>query len=250
MAQSNGVIAWVMFAGVTFAAAASATHPLQTEDTGTQGEGNVEIENGLSWLSTGGSKTFTYQPQVSYGLSPTIDLIVQPSWLSIVDEGGPTARGWGVTNCDAKWRFFGEAPLSFAVRAGATLATNPLGLDNAHGRWWSHAVVVTTYDAAPFTLHGNLGLTQLPSGTGGRSRIGQVSGALMWAANEQLTLTVDGGASTSPDPLRSSWPGTLLVGAVYTIWSGLDVDLGYQSSVRSEVSFRQWLLGLTYRFGL
>jgi hypothetical protein len=173
---------------------------------------------------------------------------LQPSWLTSRDEGTATVRGWGDTNLDAKWRFFGEAPLSFALRAGAALPTNQRGLGLPHGKVSAHALLVATLDAAPFTLHGNLGLTWNPSGIGERTRVGRVSAALMWAADERLTLTVDGGAESNPDPARGSWPATLLVGAIYTIRPGLDVDIGYQSSVRAAVPTREWLVGLTYRF--
>jgi len=227
--------------------AAFAAHPLQTEDTGTQGEGNVELENGLSWSRADGSHVFAYQPQISYGLAPTVDVIVQPSWLD-VHGGGTRTAGWGDTNFDAKWRFFGEAPLSFAVRAGATLATSEEGLGLRHGTVSTHALFVATVDAAPFTVHANLGLSQNPASAGGRTRVGHASAALMWAPNERLTLTVDGGASSNPDPARKSWPATLLAGAIYTVRPGLDVDVGYQSAVAASTPLRQWLMGVTYRF--
>jgi hypothetical protein len=125
-----GVIAAMaaVFAGTVFAA-----HPLQTEDTGTQGAGNVEIENGLSWAHAAGDRLLAYQPQVSVGFSPAFDLIIQPSWLSLRHDAFATVRGRGDSNLDAKWRFFGNDPLSFAVRAGATLATSAhdLGLPQA-----------------------------------------------------------------------------------------------------------------------
>jgi len=248
LADSKRVAAWVIVAGMAVDGAAFAAHPLQTEDTGTQGTGNVEFENGLLRSRAGASKTFVYQPQLSYGASPTLDLIVQPSWLTNRDEGSATVRGWGDTNLDAKWRFFGAAPLSFALRAGATLATNQRGLGLRHGEVSAHALLVATFDAAPFTLHGNLGLSRNPNGTAGRTWVRRVSAALMWAADERLTLTVDGGTESNPDPARGPWPATLLVGAIYTIRPGLDVDIGYQSSVRAAVPTREWLVGLTCRF--
>ncbi len=113
---------------VAFEGIAHAAHPLLTEDTGTQGSGNVEVENGLSWNRTGAATAFMYRPQLSLGLSPTFDLIVQPSWLSSRSEGSVAAQGWGDTNLDAKGRFFGDVPMSLAIRAGVTLATNQRGL--------------------------------------------------------------------------------------------------------------------------
>ena len=227
---------------------AHAAHPLQTEDTGTQGVGNIELENGLSWSRTGGAKAFGYQPQVSFGLTPAFDLIVQASWQRNRDDNGVTVRGLGDTDLDGKWRFFGDAPLSFAVRAGVTLPTSQNGLGFPRGKFGSHAILVATYDAAPFTAHANIALTQNPGGTGERQRVGRISGALTWAASEQLTLAVDAGAAANPDPAKSSWPAALLVGAIYTVQPGFDVDIGYQSSVRTSPKTSQWLVGFTYRF--
>ncbi len=104
--------------------------------------------------------------------------------------------------------------------------------------------------AAPLTLHANLGLTQNPAQTGERSRVGRVSTAVMWAAQQRLTWLVDAGVESNPDPARRSWPGTLLVGAIYTIRPGMDVDAGYRSSVgrSTTTSTHETLLGFTYRF--
>ena len=229
-------------------AAVHAAHPMQTEDTGTQREGNIELENGLDWSRSGGSRDFAYQPQVSYGLTPATDLIVQPSLLRHRD---PTSRlsGWGDTNLDVKWRFFGRAPLSLAVRAGATLATSEDGLGNPHGRTTAHALLAATWDAAPLTVHGNVSLSQNPSGIGLRRTVAGVSAAAMWQLNEQLILTVDGSAAANPDPSRHAWPATLLAGAIYTLRPGLDLDVGWQSSVAAtKPAKRDLLAGLTYRF--
>src|SRR5690242_6130420 len=79
---------------------AHAAHPLQTEDTGTQGTGNIEIENGLQRARSGPDSVIVYQPQVSLGLSTTFDAIVQPSFVSwrTRGPGGPDASGLGDTN--------------------------------------------------------------------------------------------------------------------------------------------------------
>lgn len=252
MAQSTWITLAVLLGGMALAVSARAAHPLETEDTGTQGVGNVELENGLSLVRSAGSMLFTYQPQVSYGLTPSVDLIVQPSWLSARSAGGATDRGSGDTNLDAKWRFFGEAPLSLGVRAGATLATGQRELGNPHGKTTGHALVVATIDVAPFTVHGNVGVTQNPSrdsnGSEQRAWVTRVSCAVMYAASEKLLLTIDGGTGTSSDPARGAWPITMLVGAIYTVLPSVDVDIGYKSSIASSPSAREWLLGLTWRF--
>ncbi len=40
-------------------------HPMLSEDTGTQGLGNFELELGYDWSAFAGSRSFLFQPQLS-----------------------------------------------------------------------------------------------------------------------------------------------------------------------------------------
>ncbi len=226
---------------------AFAAHPLQTEDTGTQGVGNIEIENGLLWLHDGETRSFIYQPQFSYGVRPNLDLIVQPSFQRIHDPGTEVHSGFGDTNLDAKWRFYGRAPWSFGVRVGVQLATAAHDSGLRHGTVGTHEVLVLTYDEAPVTLYGNLGLVQNPANSGQRRQLVSTSAALLWTVNEHLILTTETAAGSNPDPQRGNWPATTLAGLIWTIMPGLDADLGYEIGLQQPTS-RHWLGGLTYRF--
>ena len=229
---------------------AFAAHPLQTEDTGTQGAGNVEIENGLSRARFDATTLTTYQPQVSAGLAPTVDAIVQPSraWLKAPPQAA--SSGWGDTNIDGKWRFWGSDPWSLAVRAGLQAPTSQHGLGLPHGRWSEHALLVATWDDAPTTVHANLGVTRVPRAPGTRENILHVSAAALQGLNERLILTVDGELDQDPDPHRRAWPGSVLAGAIWTARPGLDLDVGYQRSTNARPVNRQWMAGLTWRFSL
>src|SRR6478752_3328011 len=132
------VIAGAVFG---FCRAASAGHPMLTEDTGTQGTGNAELELGYSWANDAGNSSFLFQPQLSYGATPTLDLIVQPSWYSN-DIGDNRVHGAGDTNLDFKWRFLGHDPYSLAVRAGVTAATSQHDIGLPDGRMSEHVVLV------------------------------------------------------------------------------------------------------------
>ena len=231
------------------APAAFAAHPLQTEDTGTQGAGNVEIENGFSRARFDGTTLTTYQPQVSAGISTTFDAIVQPSLVQL-RAPGQSDSGWGDTNLDAKWRFWGSDPWSFGVRAGLLVPTSQHGLGLPHGRVSEHALLVATWDSAPTTVHANLGFTHLPSAPDMRTNVAHVSAALMQAIDERLIFTVDGEFDQDPDPHRHAWPGSALAGVIWTARPGLDLDVGWQRSVDARPVNRQWMAGLTYRFSL
>jgi hypothetical protein len=229
-------------------AASFAAHPLQTEDTGTQGAGNVEIENGFSRQRFDQTTLAIYQPQVSLGLAPTFDAIVQPSWAWQHVSGGAAARGAGDTNVDAKWRFWGADPWSLAIRAGVLAPTGQHGLGLRHGAVSTHALLAATWDGAPTTVHANVGLTHQPDAAGTRRNVLHVSAALMRAIDERLILTVDGELDQDPGPARRAWPGSVLAGAIWTARPGLDLDVGYQASVQARPVDRQWMAGLTYRF--
>lgn len=229
---------------------AFAAHPLQTEDTGTQGAGNVEIENGFARARFDSTTLATYQPQVSMGVAPTLDAIVQPSLVWLHAPAQPAVSGAGDTNIDGKWRFWGSDPWSLAIRAGAQAPTSRKGLGLPHGQWAQHALLVATWDDAPTTVHANLGLTRVPRAAGTRASVAHVSAAVMQALNERVILTVDGGFDQDPDPHRRAWPGSLLAGAIWTARPGLDLDAGWRRSVDARSVNRQWMAGLTYRFSL
>jgi len=230
---------------------AFAAHPLQTEDTGTQGAGNLEIENGLSRARFASITQTVYQPQVSLGLAPTLDAIVQPAWIW-QHSGAERASGMGDTNVDAKWRFWGSAPLSLAVRGGLLLATNEHGLGLTHGKTSEHGLIALTWDHAPTTVFANVGVTVVPRAAASPARrvMSSVSAAALQQVGEKLLLTVDATFGQSPNPHKDSWPGTVLVGAIWTARPGLDLDVGWQRSVDDTPVARTWLAGLTYRFSL
>ena len=228
---------------------AFAAHPLQTEDTGTQGAGNVEIENGFAQARYDATRLTTYQPQVSVGLTTTVDAIVQPSLVQL-RASGQSDSGWGDTNLDAKWRFWGSDPWSFGVRAGLQLPTSQHGLGLPHGQVSEHALLVATWDASPTTVHANLGVTHAPSAPVARANTLHVSAALMQQINERLILTVDSELDQDPDPHRHAWPGSVLGGVIWTARPGLDLDVGWQRSVDARPVNRQWMAGLTWRFAL
>ncbi len=233
--------------------AARAAHPLQTEDTGTQGAGNVEIENGFQRAKAGATRLFTYQPQVSVGLAPTFDAIVQPSWVSLQAPGQAGASGLGDTNLDAKWRFWGVDPWSLAVRAGVAAPTSQHGLGLPKGEVSEHALLVATWDSAPTTAHFNLGVAHTPRDTaapGARATVAHASAAVMQAVNERFIVTVDSEIDQNPASNRSGAVGSVLGGLIWTAWPGLDLDVGYQLSVHAQPVNRQWMAGLTYRFAL
>jgi hypothetical protein len=237
-------------AAVAFALAAAtafAAHPLFTEDTGTQGRGNVEVELGNSWNDVDGNWDQLFQPQISYGASTSLDLIVQLSWVEGKDAQDEHARGLGDTNLDFKWRFYGSAPWSLGVRAGVAVPTAQHDLGLPQGTFSPHVVLATTIDIAPVTINADLGYMHWPPEAGLRTDLYHASAAMMLAASSRLTLLLDVGVDSNPRPNQASWGAVALVGFIYTWRPGLDFDAGYRDRLNSGGGPRQWLIGVTVR---
>jgi Putative MetA-pathway of phenol degradation len=229
------------------AAAAFAGHPMLSEDTGTQGRNNWELELGYAWIRSSADRSFLFQPQLSYGASPTLDLIVQPSWTTVDGTPGGRVRGLGDMNLDAKWRFYGAAPWSIGIRAGLALPTAQRGLGLPSGNVSPHAVLVATADLTPFAFDANLGYAYVPGDARHRPDQYHFSAAATYAANERLFLVLDVAADSNPDSDPGSCQAVALLGVIYTVRPGLDVDVGYRGRIGVVGPVHQWLLGITFR---
>jgi hypothetical protein len=226
--------------------AAYAGHPMLSEDTGTQGRGNAELELGYAWSRQDGVSIFLFQPQLSYGLATPFDLIIQPSWTS-VDGSLQNERGLGDTNLDFKWRFYGAAPWSVGVRAGLALPTAQHDLGLPDHKVSPHGLLVLTGDFTPFALDANLGYTRAPDIGGARPDLLHFSAALTYEIYQRVFFVLDSAVDSNPDS-RSNKPLVVaLAGVIYTVRPGLDVDVGYRGGLTAAAPDRQWLLGITVR---
>ncbi len=229
------------------AAVAFAGHPMLSEDTGTQGKGNFELELGYDWSRLNGDGGFLFQPQLSYGLSSTVDLIVQPSWTITDGANRQHLRALGDTNLDAKWRFFGAAPWSLGIRAGFELPTAADNLGLPHDKISPHAIMVVTADYAPLSFDANLGYAYVPTDPAGRTDLYHFSAAATFAVSERLFYVLDAAVDSNPDPTHATYIAVALAGLIYTVHPGLDIDVGYRGRLNAVGPAQQWLLGITFR---
>jgi hypothetical protein len=229
---------------------AFAGHPMLSEDTGTQGTGNAELELGYAWSHDHGASIFLFQPQLSYGTSPTFDLSIQPSWTLVNAPDTGREKGLGDTNLDFKWRFYGTAPWSLGVRAGLQVPTAHADLGLPAHKVSPHGILVVTGDFNPFTVDINLGYSRMPDYLGARPDLLHFSAAAMYALNERLFFIVDTAVDSNPDSRQSMPPAVALAGFIYTARPGLDLDVGYRSRLNTAAPIRQFLLGITYRGAL
>ena len=221
-----------------------------SEDTGTQGIRNAELELGYAWSQDHGADLFLFQPQLSYGTSTTFDLILQPSWTYVDAPGTGPEKGLGDTNVDFKWRFYGAAPWSLGLRAGVEVPTAHSDLGLANHKVSPHGLLVLTGDLNPITLDANLGYSRMPDYLAARTDLFHFSLAAMYALNERAFLVLDTAVDSNSDSRQSLPPAVALLGMIYTVRPGFDLDVGYRGRLNTAAPIRQFLLGITYRGAL
>jgi hypothetical protein len=221
-----------------------------SEDTGTQGKGNFELELGYDRSRQDGQGNFLFQPQLSVGIAATLDLIVQTSWLIADDALGMRAHGFGDTNLDAKWRFYGASPWTLGVRAGVEVPTaqDDLGLRPRSAS--PHGILVATADVAPFTFNLNFGFAHQSTVAAQRSGLWHASASATYTVGERLFLVADSAGDSNPDLGGPRYQAVGLAGAIYTLRPGLDIDAGLRCRLNAVGPTQQWLLGITYRGAL
>jgi hypothetical protein len=176
-----------------------------------------------------------------------LDFIVQPSWTTVDATPGGCVRGLGDTNLDAKWRFYGADAWSIGVRAGFGLPTAQRGLGVPGGNVSPHAILVATADLTPFAFDANLGYSYVPGDARQRPDQYHFSAAATYAANERLFMVLDAAADSNPDSAPASYQAVALLGVIYTVRPGLDVDVGYRGRIGGVAPVHQWLPGITFR---
>ena len=157
MKRSRATIAFVvLFCGVLIGVRgdALAGHPFGTEDAGTQGKGNVEVEFNLERQhGNDGTKTTSFGNGITMGIAPKIDLAVVYSYDFTKAEDGTKSRGMGpveatlkTTVIEGKDRF-----PTLGVKAGFSLPTS----EGEQTALLATAIAEWTFE--PLTVFANVG---------------------------------------------------------------------------------------------
>lgn len=232
-------------------ASAWAAHPMLTEDPGTQGKRNTELELGFG--ADKGDPTFNgrgvlFSPQVSHGLAETVDFIVQGFWQSQSPSGAPTVRGVGNTLVDVKWRFHeSDGPLALAVRAGVDLPTGDDSTGVGGGQPGVHMLAVAGWKYPDFTVVANAGYA-LVRQLGIRRNLGFFSVAVATPEGMPLRMFVEAATYSNTDPTNARWPALARTGIIFSVLDALDLDVGLQSRLNSSATRVSFLAGATWRW--
>ena len=236
--------------------AARAAHPLLTEDTGTQGKGNAQLEltfdgfrDRLAGVKVRGSQSAAL---LSYGIAAPADLQVGLPYLRL-DEDEPgdrrsLTRGINDASLDVKWRFFERGAFSLGVKPGITLPTGDADKFLGAGRVTWGALLIGSYEPGTVAIHSHVGYRNFRNTLDLKTSLWHVSVAATWQVLEPLKLVMDLSRDSNPVPGYSTPLDYVIVGAIWTPQKNLDLDIGYRYGASSPALDAGLLAGVTLRW--
>jgi len=240
---------------VLWPAAADAAHPLVTEDTGTQGKRNFQLEVNaeLSRDRPGGVLVKGFQPAavLTYGLLDNLDMqLGRPYLRQVTDPGGANdvVKGGLDTSFDLKWRFFEDGDLSIALKPGITLATGDERRGLGAGKSTLGSLLIVSWERELFGIHAHAGWRRNSNSVGQRERITQLAAAAVFKTSENWRLILDLSRATNPDRANDASIRYLTLGLIHSPRKNLDLDVGWRRATSPSALDRSFMFGATLRW--
>ena len=250
-----------------------AAHPYITDDTGTQGSGNWQLElmaerdrNARTADAGSGAvhevrKLTLINPVLTYGVLDSLDVAFGLSHLRqrTTEDGTVTqaAEGSGDSTLELKWRFFERNGLSLGLKPGLSLPTGDeeRGLGSGRLSWGVNFIL--TQEAGPWTFLANVAYTraryELPADAeANRAHLWRVSAGLGYALRDDLQLVGEAGVRTNGAKDDPFLPGRnaqfAMLGLIYSLSDKMDFDFGVRKRLNRAELDTAVLLGATFRW--
>ena len=256
--RSGGPSGWriiTLVLALLSAASCFAAHPLITEDTGTQGRGNGQLELtaefGHDEAADAEEDAADLSAVLSYGLRDNLDVLLTLPYSRAdakADGATTTVQGLGDIGLDAKWRFFEEGRLGVALKTGVTFATGDDTRNLGAGKSNASVNLVASYETAQWGYYLHLGHLRNRNVHGERNVIHHASVALTRTVSDRLKLVADLGRFTSTDRSTSVDARFLTLGAIFGVRDDFDIDLGVKRGLSDPETDTTLQMGIALRF--
>jgi hypothetical protein len=236
------------------------SHPLITDDAGTQGKGKFQVEvngqydsdresvGGTPVESIGGDATTI----LSYGFTENADVVIGlPYQWAQVKEDGVTAydeRGISDTTLEVKWRFFEKEGFSLALKPGLRIPTGNDERGLGSGRTGYQAFMIGSWETAPWEFHANIGYIGNENKADEEKNLWHASLAVEYEAMDRLEIVGNIGIEKNRDRAASQDPAFVLGGVVYEISESFSVDVGVKYGLNAAETDWSLLAGMAFRF--
>ena len=227
---------------------AMAAHPLATDDPGTQGAGNNQLElNSDHITARDGSSQTVGDATYTRGLTDTLDIFAdQPMTVS-------APRGLGDTSLGLKWRFFENGATAVALKTSLSLANANDQKGFGSGRNNASFLLIASQTFNAWNIYYNLGLDtnrfkSADMQSANRRSLWKASMAATYAVTPKLRVVGDIGVSRNADVTVETNPGYALTGFIYSPSEMLDLDAGLKFGLNNASIRRQIGAGVTLHF--
>ena len=250
-----------------------AAHPYITDDAGTQGAGNWQLElmaerdhNARTADPGGGAvhqvrKVTLFNPVLTYGLLDNLDLAFGLSHLrQRTTEDGAVVQaddGTGDSTLELKWRFHEADGLSLALKPGLVLPTGDenRGLGTGKLSWGINFIF--TQEVKPWVLLANVAYSRVhyrlpPDADANHKHLWRGSAGFAYSLRDDLRLVGEAGVRTNgakDDPFLPGRNGQFaMVGLIYSLSDKIDLDVGVRKRLNHAEFDTAILAGATFRW--
>jgi hypothetical protein len=236
------------------------SHPLITDDAGTQGKGKFQVEvngqydsdketvNGASVDSTGGEVVTIF----SYGFAENMDLVLSlPYQWGKIKEDGVTVydeRGISDTTIEVKWRFWEGDGLSLALKPGLRIPTGNDEKGLGAGRTGYQMFFIGTKEVKPWEFHANVGYIGNENKMDEEKNIWHASLAAEYEVTDRLEIVGNIGIERNRDRAAGQDPAFILGGVIYEISKSFSVDFGVKYGLTAAETDWSFMAGTAFRF--
>jgi hypothetical protein len=227
---------------------AMAAHPLVTDDTGTQGAGNNQLEfNSDHITARDGSSQNVGDATYSRGLTDTLDFFAdQPMAVS-------APRGIGDTSLGLKWRFLESGNTTMAFKTGVSLANANEEKGFGSGRNNVSALLILGQNFGAWNIYYNAGMQTNRFKSPDMQRVNrrslwQLSAAATYDLTPQVLAVADIGVRRNEDVAGKKNPAYALTGVIYKPSARVDLDAGLKFGLNDASIRHQFGAGVTLHF--
>ena len=250
-----------------------AAPPYTTDDTGTQGTGNWQLEliaehdrNARTADPGGGAvhqvrKVSLFNPVLTYGVLDNLDVALglnHPRQRT-TEDGAVTqaADGTGDSTLELKWRFYEANGLSLALKPGLVLPTGDENRGLGTGRLSWGATFILTREAKPWVLLAEAAYARarykLPADAeANRAHLWRASAGFAYYLRDDMQFVGEAGVRTNgakDDPFLPGRNGQFaMLGLIYSPSDKMDFGLGIRKRLNRAEFDTAILFGATFRW--
>lgn len=273
--RSRAVAALVAAAvlATAFPLACRAAPPFITDDAGTQGAGNWQLELIGEHVHHDGHAQVAgvevdqrrdvsvFNPVLTYGVTDTVDVALGLNYLWVkTKENGTTvesASGISDTVLELKWRFYEADGLSLALKPGLILPTGDADRGLSTGKVSYGLNGILTYEAGPWTWLANVQYIHLRFKSSedkaeNHEHLWRASGGVGYSVRDDLRVVGEVGVRRNPlrdDPFLPGRNGQFaMLGLIYSPAENADLAIGLRRAVNSGEADWAVTAGVTFRW--